>query len=145
MPLTGPQAPGELLAAAAPSGGTAHTTTGTTPRVTGDRVSSRDDSPPSESGAKTRLSPELFRTETLEDAAAAAWEAEKESVAGLAAMPLQPLTSTSRRWPRPVAAPSGGGAESCGEDTMSDEELSDLSSKIKRILEEEARRHGINV
>jgi hypothetical protein len=143
--LNGPQAPGEFLEAAVTPGRTARSTIAPMPRATADRIPSRDGSPRSGAGANPALSPELFRTENVENAAASGLETEKEAVSSLPPMRSRPLTSNMGRPSRRVASPPAGGEESCEEDIMSDEDLSVLSGKIKRILEEEARRHGIDV
>jgi hypothetical protein len=45
----------------------------------------------------------------------------------------------------PIVPASAGGVEPNEDEIISDEDLSILSGKIKRILDEEARRHGIDV
>jgi hypothetical protein len=144
-PLNGPQAPRELLEAAVTPGRTTRSTKAPMSRATVDRIPWRDESPWSGAGANARPSPELFRTEIMENAATGALETEKEAVSGLPVMRSRALPSNMGRLSRQQPPASAGSEESCEEDIMSDEDLSVLSGKIKRILEEEARRHGIDV
>ena len=61
-------------------------------------------------------------------------------------LPLRPLRATPvAMGPAGTASIAAQAGESQGEGAQTGEELDALAAKIKRILDEEARRHGINV
>jgi hypothetical protein len=141
--LTGPQAPGEFLEVAGTLG-RASSPVSAAPPATVEGVPSGDEPPQSIAGANARPSPKLSRIERTEDVPVG-WETEKEPRPELPALHSRPPVSKMSREFRPAVPASSGGVEPNEDEIMSDEDLSVLSGKIKRILEEEARRHGIDV